>query len=230
MKVQIWSDVMCPFCYIGKKNFENALLELPFKDEVEVEWKSYQLDPNISNETKSYTVNEYLAVRKGMPIQQIEEMQQRVKEMGAAVGINFQQEKALVANTFLAHKLLHFAKKFHKGTEAEELLFHAHFIDGKDVGDLTTLVNVAIELGLDPDQAQYVLTTDAYDYDVNQDILEARNISVSGVPFFVLDNKYALSGAQPTTVFIEALTQAYNEKQQNNDLSSEMSCTIDGCD
>lgn len=229
MKIQIWSDVMCPFCYIGKKNFEKALENLSFKDEVEVEWKSYQLDPDLNEASSSKTVNQYLAERKGMPVAQIEQMQERVKEMGKLAGINFQQEKAVVANTFLAHKLIHFAAKSNKASAAEELLFHAHFIDGKNIGDIDVLVNIAEELGLDTDQAQYVLTSDSYDYEVKQDILEARNIGVSGVPFFVLDGKYAVSGAQPSDLFEEALTQTYNEKNPAPDSQDGASCSVDGC-
>lgn len=229
MKVQIWSDVMCPFCYIGKKNFEAALEKLPFKDEVEVEWKSYQLDPELNETSGSKTINEYLAERKGMPIAQIEQMQMRIKDMGKQVGIGFNIENAIVANTFPAHKLIHFAAKSNKANDAEELLFHAYFIDGKNVADHEVLVNIAEELGLDTDQAQYVLNSDTLDYEVKQDILEARNIGVSGVPFFVLNDKYALSGAQPIDLFVEALTQTYNETNSNNSAEGN-SCTIDGCE
>ena len=229
MKVQIWSDIMCPFCYIGKKNFEAALDKLPFKDEVEVEWKSYQLDPELNETSGSKTINEYLAERKGMPIAQIEQMQMRIKDMGKQVGIGFNIENAIVANTFPAHKLLHFAAKSNKANDAEELLFHAYFIDGKNVADHEVLVNIAEELGLDTDQAQYVLNSDSFDYEVKQDILEARNIGVTGVPFFLLNDKYTISGAQPIDLFMEALTQTYNETNAN-DSSEGNSCTIDGCE
>lgn len=229
MKVQIWSDIMCPFCYIGKKNFEAALEKLPFKDEVEIEWKSYQLDPELSETSGSKTINKYLAERKRMPIAQIEQMQMRIKDMGKQVGIGFNIENAIVANTFPAHKLLHFAGKSNKANEAEELLFHAYFIDGKNVADHDVLVNIAEELGLDTDQAQYVLNSDSFDYEVKQHILEARNIGVTGVPFFLLNNKYTLSGAQPVDLFVEALTQTYNETNANNSTEGN-SCTIDGCE
>lgn len=229
MKVQIWSDIMCPFCYIGKKNFETALEKLPFKNQVEVEWKSYQLDPDLNETSGSKTINEYLAERKRMPIAQIEQMQQRIKDMGKQVGIGFNIENAIVANTFLAHKLIHFAAKSNKANEAEELLFHSYFIDGKNVADHKVLVNIAEELGLDTDQAEYVLNSDSFDYEVKQDILEARNIGVTGVPFFLLNDKYTLSGAQPVDLFVEALTQTYNETNANNSAEGN-SCTIDGCE
>lgn len=229
INIKIWSDIMCPFCYIGKKNFEAALDKLPFKDEVEVEWKSYQLDPELKETSGSKTINEYLAERKGMPIAQIEQMQMRIKDMGKQVGIGFNIENAVVANTFPAHKLLHFAAKSNKANDAEELLFHAYFIDGKNVADKKVLVNIAEELGLDTDQAEYVLNSDSFDYEVKQDILEARNIGVTGVPFFLLNDKYALSGAQPVDLFVDALTQTYNETNTNNSAEGK-SCTIDGCE
>src|SRR5690606_17037626 len=162
MKVQIWSDIMCPFCYIGKKKFEAALEKLPFKDEVEVEWKSYQLDADLNEASGSKTVNEYLVERKKMPIAHIEQMQQSITDMGKQVGIGFNIENAIVANTFPAHKLLHFAAKSNKANEAEELLFHTYFIDGKNIADQEVLVNIAEELGLDTDQAQYVLNSDSF--------------------------------------------------------------------
>lgn len=230
MKVQIWSDVMCPFCFIGKKNFEKSLERLPFKDEIEIEWKSYQLDPDLNEISGVRTVNEYLAERKGIPVAQVQQMQQRVKEMGKQTGIDFQIDKAIVGNTFLAHKLIHFAAKQHKAAQAEELLFHAHFIDGKNINDIHTLVNIAEELELDVDQAQYVLTSDAYDYEVKQDIMEARNLGVSGVPYFVLNDKYAVSGAQPVELFEEALTQTYNELISGNITKEGNSCSVDGCE
>ncbi|HUH26244.1 MAG TPA: DsbA family oxidoreductase [Flavobacterium sp.] len=230
MKVQIWSDVMCPFCYIGKKNFEKALEELPFKEQIKVEWKSYQLDPELSKDSENQTINEYLSQRKGMPLAQIEQMQQHIKEMGQQVGIDFQMDKTVVTNTFLAHKLIHFASKFNKANEVEELLFKVHFTEGGVVSDVNTLVNIAEELGLDSDQAHYALTSDAYDYEVTQDILEARNIGVSGVPFFVFNEKHAVSGAQPVEAFVEVLTQAYNEIKIKNNTSAGDSCSIDGCE
>lgn len=229
MKIQIWSDVMCPFCYIGKKHFEAALEQVPFKDQVEIEWKSYQLDPDL-NDNSGKTVNEYLAERKGMPVAQVTQMQQRIKEMGKAAGIDFQQEKAVVANTFLAHKLIHFAAQSNQANQVEELLFQAHFIDGKNIADVNVLVEIAENLGLNTTEVRNVLTTDALDYDVQQDILEARNIGVSGVPFFVLNNKYAVSGAQPVDLFVEALTQTFNETVTNAKPQEGDSCSVDGCE
>ncbi len=230
MKIEIWSDVMCPFCYIGKNNFEKALEKLPFKDEVEVEWKSFQLDRTLDPKETKNTM-EYFKEKKGFPEAQAQQMIGQVIQMGKGAGIDFNFEKALITNTFSAHKLLHLAKKYNKANEMEEALFTAHFIDGKNVGDLETLTSLA-ELGIGREEAKQALTSEEFDYEINQDILEARNNGVSGVPFFVLNGKYAVSGAQPVELFENALQQTYNETvsplKNLSDIGA--SCDTDGCE
>lgn len=231
MKIEIWSDVMCPFCYIGKNNFEQALEKLPFKDQVEVEWKSFQLDPTLDpKETK--TTFEYFKEKKSFPEAQAQQMIGQVKKMGAGAGIDFNFEKAIITNSFSAHKLLHLAKKYNKSSEMEEALFIAHFIDGKNVGDLETLLSIADSLGIDKDEAKQVLTSEEFDYDINQDILEARNNGVTGVPFFILNGKYAVSGAQPVELFTNALQQTYDETVTplKNISDKGAACDTDGCE
>lgn len=231
MKIEIWSDVMCPFCYIGKNNFEEALNKLPFKDEVQVEWKSFQLDPSLDPKQTQNTI-EYFREKKGFPEAQATQMISQVAQMGKGAGIDFNFEKALITNTFSAHKLLHLAKKYNKSNEMEEALFIAHFIDGKNVGDTEVLVSLAESLDLDKEEARQAVTTDQWNNEVNQDILEARNNGVSGVPFFVLNGKYAVSGAQPVETFEEALQQTYKETVSPfKDISgsSGASCDADGC-
>lgn len=231
MKIEIWSDVMCPFCYIGKNNFEQALNQLPFKDEVEVEWKSFQLDPSLDPKETQDTI-QYFREKKGFPEAQAAQMLGQVIQMGKGAGIDFNFEQTLITNTFSAHKLLHLAKKHNKSNEMEEALFIAHFIDGKNVGDVEVLVALAESLGIDKEEARQAVTTDQLDYEVNQDIQEARNNGISGVPFFVLNGKYAVSGAQPAEVFENALQQTYKETVSPfKDLSGEnaASCDADGC-
>lgn len=231
MKIEIWSDVMCPFCYIGKNNFEQALEKLPFKDEVEVEWKSFQLDPTLDADKPQNTL-QYFREKKGVQEAQASQMLSQVTQMGKGAGINFDFDKALIVNTFSAHKLLHLAKKYNKSNEMEEALFIAHFIDGKNVGDTEVLISLAENLGIDKEKAREAVTSDQLDYEVNQDIMEARNNGVSGVPFFVLNGKYAVSGAQPVEVFENALQQTYKETVSPfKDLSGDTgaSCDADGC-
>jgi predicted DsbA family dithiol-disulfide isomerase len=231
MKIEIWSDVMCPFCYIGKNNFEEALAQLPFKDEVEVEWKSFQLDPSLDpKETKS--TFDYFREKKGFPEAQAQQMISQVTQMGAGAGIDFRFEKALITNTFSAHKILHLAKEYNKANEMEEALFIAHFIDGKNVGDHETLVSLAASLGIGQEEARQVLHSDAFDAEIGKDIEEAGINGVSGVPFFILNGKYAVSGAQPAELFVSALQQTYDETVAPLKIRTDngASCDADGCE
>ena len=230
MKIEIWSDVMCPFCYIGKKNFEQAIDQLPFKDEVEVEWKSFQLDPTLQTaETK--TTAEYFREKKGFPEEQAKQMTAQVVQMGKASGIEFNFEKALITNTFPAHKILHLAKKHGKSSEMEEELFKAHFLNGENVGSTELLSSIAEKLGITKEEALQTLSSEEFDYDVNQDIMEGRNNGVTGVPYFILNGKYAVSGAQPAALLVEALTQTYNETVRpfKSAKGNDLSCDTDGC-
>lgn len=230
MKIEIWSDVMCPFCYIGKNNFEKALEKLPFKDEVEVEWKSFQLDPTL-NPDEIKTTFEYFKEKKGFPEAQAKQMIGQVSQMGKDAGIEFNFEKVLITNTFSAHKLLHLAKKYKLADKMEEALFIAHFIDGKNVGDTDTLISIATSLGLDENEAKTVLASEEFNNDVRNDISEAGKHGISGVPFFILNGKYSVSGAQPVDFFANALQQTYNETVSplKNLSDGENSCGTDGC-
>ncbi|AJH16046.1 DsbA family oxidoreductase [Myroides profundi] len=233
MKVEIWSDIMCPFCYVGKKNFENALVQLPFADKIEVEWKSFQLDPDLPVEGLDMSTKEYLAKRKGMPEQQIQGMLENLKQAGKAVGIEFNQDQSIPVNTIRAHRFVHFAQLQGKGNEAKEVVFKAHFTDGKNVGDIAVLVALAEQIGLNAEEVKAFLATDEQLDEVTADITEARALGISGVPFFVLDRKYGVSGAQPTESFVEALTQAFQESQPKFEMkggSDAGACGPEGCE
>ncbi|HEY1199339.1 MAG TPA: DsbA family oxidoreductase, partial [Niastella sp.] len=195
MKVEIWSDVMCPFCYIGKRRFENALNQLPFSSEIEIEWKAFQLDPSIKKEPGK-KIHEYLAERKGFSVEKAKELNGQVTSMAAAEGLQYNFDKAVVANSFDAHRFANLAKKNGKGLEAEESLFKAYFTEGKDISDHDTLIQLGIDIGLDAAAVKQALESDAYTKDVQKDIAEAEELAIRGVPFFVIDRKYAVSGAQ----------------------------------
>lgn len=210
MKVEIWSDVMCPFCYIGKRHFEKAIENLPFKDEIEVEWKSYQLNPEYHN-TSNEDLYAYLARAKGMSIEQAKQLTEGVVGMAANAGINLDFDKSVPANSFDAHRLLHLAKSEGKQNEAEELLFEAHFIGGKDIAKPEILLSVAEKLNIDVTKAKAVLQGDDFTEAVRYDIYESQQLGVRGVPYFVFDRKYALSGAQPIPAFEQAIVQSYTE-------------------
>ncbi len=214
MKVEIWSDIMCPFCYIGKRNFEAALKEFDAKNEIEIEWKSFQLDPTIPKSfEKKVSTYEYLAERKGMPVERSKEMHDNIVETARKVGLTYNFEKAVVANSFDAHKLIQLAKTKGLGDAAEESLFKAYFTDGKDMSDHTTLVQLGNEIGLNEEDVMSALASEEFEAKVNFDVSEGSQLGVTGVPFFVFDRKYAVSGAQPVETFLNALKQSHSESK-----------------
>ena len=230
MKVEIWSDVMCPFCYIGKRRFENALQQLPFRDEIDIEWKSFQLDPSMQHEPGK-TIHQYLAERKGFSVQKAKELNDQVTGMAAAEGLTYDFDKAIVANSFDAHRFSHLAARHSKGDAAEESLFKAYFSEGKNIADHETLTQLGINIGLDGSEVKQALEGDAYTQEVQQDIADATTLGIRGVPFFVIDRKYAVSGAQSTEVFLQALDRSFTEwKKDNNQLTTIQGevCSTDG--
>ncbi len=214
MKVEIWSDIMCPFCYIGKRNFEAALNEFDAKNEIEIEWKSFQLDPTIPKMfEKKVSTYEYLAERKGMPVERSKEMHDNIVETARKVGLTYNFEKAVVANSFDAHKLIQLAKTKGLGDAAEESLFKAYFTDGKDMSDHSTLIQLGKEIGLNEEEIIAALVSEEFEAKVNFDVSEGSQLGVTGVPFFVFDRKYAVSGAQPIETFLNALKQSHAESK-----------------
>lgn len=215
MKVEIWSDVMCPFCYIGKRRFENALQHFEHKDEVEIEWKSFQLNPDLET-NPDLNINQYLADVKGFTLDHARQLNDHVTNMAAEVGLTYNLDKAVVANSFNAHRFSHLAKKHGLGVEAEEQLFKAYFTDGKNIDDEDTLIDLGKELGLDAAEIKQALESSAYADEVKDDIETAQYLGIRGVPFFVLNNKYAISGAQAMPVFEETIEKAFSEWQKEN--------------
>lgn len=210
MKIEIWSDVMCPFCYIGKKRFDTALGKFPHKDEVDVEWKSYQLNPHLTTQADK-NINEYLAEHKGISIEEARSLNEHVTAMAAEVGLTYKMDEAVVANSFMAHRMTHFAKTKGKQSELEELLFKSYFTEGKNIDDLETLLQLGEEIGLDKNELKSILEGNQFAEDVQKDIYEAHQVGLKGVPFFVYNNQYGISGAQPKELFEQTLQQAYDE-------------------
>jgi len=232
MKVEIWSDVMCPFCYIGKRRFEEALQHFEHKNEIEIEWKSFQLNPDLETDT-TISINQYLADRKGWTIDHAQQMNDHVTKMAAEAGLTYNMDKAVVANSFKAHRFSHLAKKHGLGVEAEEALFKAYFTDSKNIDDNAVLIELGKQIGLDAAEIEQVLTGNAYAEDVKHDIDTAQYLGIQGVPFFVLNNKYAVSGAQAVPVFEQSLEKAFGEWQHENqthrlEIIEGQSCTPDG--
>lgn len=208
LKIEIWSDVMCPFCYIGKRKIENAINVFPNKNQVEIEWKSFQLDPRVKSQPGKSTYD-YLAEKYGRDRQWSVEMHENVTNQAKAEGLEYNFDKAIIANSFDAHRLSHLAKKRGKGNELEELIFKVYFTDGKDVSEIETLVELGKNVDLDENEIRNMLASNQFKEEVQNDIVEAQKIGVRGVPFFVLDRKYAISGAQPQEVFSETLEKAW---------------------
>jgi predicted DsbA family dithiol-disulfide isomerase len=234
MKVEIFSDVACPWCYIGKRRFETALGQFEQSGQIEINWRSYQLDP-AAPRNSGLGLNELLAQKYGMSIQQAAAANERVTTLAAEEGLDYHLEKTRYGNTFDAHRLIQLAADRQLQNEVEERFFKAYFTEGLALDDPETLVKLVSEVGLDASEARAVLAGDKYADEVRSDIEEARELGIQGVPFFVIDEKYGISGAQPTEVFKKALDQIWAESHPASKLVSVTgaeggdSCEGDSC-
>ena len=211
IQIEIWSDVMCPFCYIGKRKFETALTNFENKNNVEIIWKSYLLDADLQSDDKK-SIHQHLADAKGWSLDYAKEMSAYVSNMAKEEGLLYNMDQVKVANTFNAHRLIQYAKSKQKGDAAEEALFRAYFVEGKNLADISILQSIGEDIGLPSEELNGVLTTTAFQNEVKNDIKEAESIGVTGVPFFVIDRKYAVSGAQPVDTFLNALHKAWKNE------------------
>jgi predicted DsbA family dithiol-disulfide isomerase len=201
---------MCPFCYIGKRRFEKALEQFPHKDSVVVEWKSFQLNPSMVTE-QGKSINEYLAENKGWTIEYAQKMNQHVTDMASEEGLIYNMDKAVVANSFNAHRLVQFAKQKNLGDQMEEALFRAYFTEGINTDDKAELLKLAIAIGLNAEESKSVIDSNQYAADVENDIYQARQIGLRGVPYFVFNDHWAVSGAQGMETFAGALEKSWTE-------------------
>jgi predicted DsbA family dithiol-disulfide isomerase len=210
MKVEIWSDIACPWCYVGKRRFESALRQFEHAPEVEVVWRSFELDPNAPR-THAESQDELLAKKYGMPVEKARAMNERMAGEGAKEGLDMRFDRVRVGNTFDAHRLMHLAAESGHADAMKERLMRAYFAEGESVADPETLVRLGTEVGLDPSRVREVVAGDAYANDVRADEQRARAFGISGVPFFAIDERYGVSGAQPSDVLLGALREAYDE-------------------
>ncbi|HSI69487.1 MAG TPA: DsbA family oxidoreductase [Gillisia sp.] len=233
MVIDIFSDVRCPFCYIGKRKFEAALEQFPQKENVKINWKSFQLDPSLETRPDVSTID-YFVKAKGVSPEQAKQMLAGATQMAKEVGLDFNLEESVLANSFNAHRLIQFAKSKELGDEIEEELFRIYFEEAKNIDDMDVLAEVGISIGLNAEEVKEVLASDAYEYEVKQDEMDARNIGVRGVPFFVFDNRYGVSGAQSTEAFLQTLEKSWEEfskKDQGLEIIKGDSCDTEGnCD
>ncbi len=210
MQVEIWSDVVCPWCYLGKRRFEQALSGFEHRDQVEVTYRSFELDPTAPTDRTTRTV-EMLATKYGMSVADAENAERQMEERAAADGLTFRMGELRTGNTGKAHRLLHFARERGRQAELVERLHQAHFTDQGSIFDDSSLADYAAEVGLDAEEARRVLAGDDYADAVAADEAEARALGANGVPFFVIDRRYGISGAQPAEVIEQALNRAWQE-------------------
>lgn len=215
MKVDIWSDIRCPFCYIGKRKFETALAQFPQKDKVEVEWHSFELDPGLKTKP-GFTVHDYLAQRKGISREKSVQLHHQLTETATQVGLTYNFDQAVIANSFDAHRLVQLAKLNGLGDEAEERLFKAYYTEGKDISDHLTLIILGDEIGLNGKLVKQMLDSDALADEVRYDERQAQELGINGVPFFVINDRYGVSGAQQPEVFLQTLEKAWQEYEKEN--------------
>ncbi len=201
--IEVWSDINCPFCYIGKRHLELALKSFP--GQFKVEWKSFELDPS-SQPEKGVSQVDLIAQKYGKDRSWVIQMNKNITEMAKQTGLDFKMDQLVPANSFNAHRLIHFAKSSGKQDEMKEALLKARFVDGLDIADFVVLAKVGTDLGLIKADVDGLLGSDNYSEDVRSDEQLASKLGIRGVPFFIINKKYTLSGAQPVDTFREVLS------------------------
>ena len=234
MKINIWSDVRCPFCFVGKKKFEKALEKFPHSEKLEITWHSFQLDPQLITQP-DVNPYEYFAKVKGITVERAKAMHEGAAMAGKEAGIDFNFDDSKVANSYKAHLLIQLSKTKNLANEMEEALFEAQFLDGKNIDDEETLIQLAKSIGITEDEAKNALQSDELGYLVKQDMQLAAQLGINAVPFFVINDKYGISGAQQPELFLEALEKTWEEFSSGDKglqlINSGDSCDIDGnCD
>jgi predicted DsbA family dithiol-disulfide isomerase len=212
MQVEIWSDVVCPWCYVGKRRFEQALARFAHPDDVAITYRSFELDPGAPRE-RNGSHDEHLARKYGMTVERAHELNEQMTQTAAAEGLEFRLDRIRAGNTFDAHRLLHLALARGKQPELKERLLRATFTDGERIADAETLVRLAAEVGLDADEAREVLASDRYADAVRADEQQAAAYGITAVPFFVVDGKYGVSGAQPADLLLQVLERASEDNR-----------------
>lgn len=213
MKVEIWSDVACPFCYIGKRSFEDALARFEHADDVDVTWRSFQLDPTMPARVEG-GLDGLLARKYGKTVEEAQGMNARVVDMAAGVGLEYHLDRAQPSNTLDAHRVLHLARARGLADSVKERLLRGYFVEGELLSDGPTLVRLGAEAGLDPAEVERVLAGDEHEAAVRAEADEAQGLGLGGVPAFVLDRRLLVSGAQPPEALLGALQQAWESRPE----------------
>jgi predicted DsbA family dithiol-disulfide isomerase len=208
--IDVWSDIVCPFCYIGKRNLENALEQTGLKEIAKVTWHSFELAPDAQTNPDA-SIYEELGKRKGWSLEQSKQIHTQMEQRAKQSGLEYHFDKTVPANSFKAHRLLHLAKKHDVQNEVKEKLFKGYFTDGENIDDEEFLVETGIKAGLNKKEIQNALNSSSIEQEIHNDIENARKLGIQGVPSFILNQKYSLSGAQPVEVFTEALEKVKGE-------------------
>jgi predicted DsbA family dithiol-disulfide isomerase len=232
LAVEVWSDIACPWCYVGKRRLEAALSRFAHREAVALSWRSFELDPaapRVSAPVTPYA--QRLATKYGMPLARAEDRIQQLTDVAAADGLELRFDRVRPGNTFDAHRLLHLAAERGRQDVLKERLLRAYFTEGEAIGDPGALTRLGGDAGLDPDEVRAVLAADTYARDVRSDEERARALGIHGVPFFVLGGRYGLSGAQPAEVLLQSLDQAWADLEQRADppVQAGPACGPDGC-
>jgi predicted DsbA family dithiol-disulfide isomerase len=211
MKIEVWSDFVCPFCYIGKRRLETALEKFEHKDEVELVFKSFELDPS-SKKKSDENIHEIIAKKYGIPVEQAKASNNQIVAAAKAIGLNFNFDDVIRTNTFDAHRVAHYAKTEGKMNELAERIFKAYFVDSLNISDHKVLASLSSEVGLNSDKVLSVLESNQYAEEARKDEETASKLKISGVPYFIINNKYTISGAQQPEIFLEAIEKAREEE------------------
>ena len=217
MKVEIWSDIFCPFCYIGKRRFENALKNFSDKDDVEVIYRSFELNPD-APKVNNNSIHEAIAAKYGMSVEEAKLNNDGIVRQAASLGLEYNFDTLILTNSLDAHRLIHFAKDFNKMQEMTEALFKAYFTDSKNISDIDALGDIANGIGLNKEEAIRFLNSDKYKNEVREDEVLARKYSITSVPTFIFNDKFKVTGAQPEDVFLLALNKVIEEETTSLDL------------
>jgi predicted DsbA family dithiol-disulfide isomerase len=212
MQVEIWSDFACPFCYIGKRRFEQALADFEHRDHVDVVYRSFELDRH-APKSVPHDVYDMLSSRYGMSRQEAINMNEQMRKQAAVEGLDFQFDGLVLTNTFDGHRLRLFAEKYGKGVAISELLFRAYFTESKNISDHSTLADIAGAAGLDREEALTVLASDQFAQLVRAEEEQGSRLGIRGVPYYLINGKHALSGAQPSGVYLNAMQQLWDADQ-----------------
>lgn len=235
MKIEIWSDIACPYCYIGKRKLEQALDQFPNRDNIELVWHSYELDPEISAADSCKPYYSYMAKRFGSTVEQIQKSNKKVTQLAKEVGLDYNFDQLIVANTSKALRMVKLAALCNLATEMEEVLFKAYFTEGRNIGNNDTLIELGTEIGLDKNSIIDLLNSDKFAADIKADIEYSENeLKLEYIPFYLINNKHIVQGSIPTEDYLSILQKAYTEWEKEgisttrNDSIKGQSCSIDG--